>query len=105
MYCTTPASHWNSTEGWRQLDGADANWYVVLTSDPLLSTPSLLQAVEPKVEEVKQEMALLYPQATVDEWVEQHISAVVAPLHSLLKDLQLAMEDMGLHAPVPPSGW
>lgn len=72
---------------------------------PLLSNPRLLQAVEPKVEEVKQEMALLYPQATVDEWVEQHISGVVTPLHSLLKDLQLAMEDMGLHAPVPPSGW
>ncbi|XP_048090105.1 hexosaminidase D isoform X1 [Alosa alosa] len=66
---------------------------------------TLLQAVEPKVEEVKQEMVQLYPQATVDEWVEQHISSVVAPLHSLLKDLQLAMENMGLHAPVPPSGW
>ncbi|XP_063077244.1 hexosaminidase D [Engraulis encrasicolus] len=66
---------------------------------------ALLQAVEPRAEEVRQEMGLLYPQATVEEWAEQHVSAVLAPLHSLLKDLQLAMEDMGLHAPVPPSGW
>ncbi|KAL2078492.1 hypothetical protein ACEWY4_026177 [Coilia grayii] len=66
---------------------------------------TLLEAVEPKAEGVRREMALLYPQATVDEWAEQHVSSVVAPLHSLLKDLQLAMEDMELHAPVPPSGW
>ncbi|XP_026869141.2 hexosaminidase D [Electrophorus electricus] len=55
-----------------------------------------VEAVELKVLEVSQEMCLLYPASTVEEWVTQHVTPVLKPLQDILKDIHTAMEDMRL---------
>ncbi|XP_076855643.1 hexosaminidase D isoform X2 [Brachyhypopomus gauderio] len=55
-----------------------------------------VEAVEFKVQEVRQEMNLLYPDTTVEEWVAQHVSPVLKPLQDILNDVHTVMEDMGL---------
>lgn len=56
-----------------------------------------LEAVAVKVQEVRQEMILLYPDLTVEEWVTQHVTPVWKPIHDLLTDIQKVLEDMGLY--------
>lgn len=56
-----------------------------------------LEAVEFKVNEVRQEMVLLYPDSTVEEWISQHVTPVLKPLQDLLMDLHTALKDMGLY--------
>ncbi|KAF7705438.1 hexosaminidase D [Silurus meridionalis] len=55
-----------------------------------------LETVELKVQEVRQEMKVLYPDTTVEEWVSQHITPVLKPIQVLLTDLQTALDDMGI---------
>ncbi|KAL6475431.1 hypothetical protein MHYP_G00164710 [Metynnis hypsauchen] len=55
-----------------------------------------LEAVDFKVHEVQQEMSLLYPESTVEEWIAQHVTPVLKPLQDLLKDIHTALEDMGV---------
>uniref|UniRef100_A0A8B9KVX2 beta-N-acetylhexosaminidase n=1 Tax=Astyanax mexicanus TaxID=7994 RepID=A0A8B9KVX2_ASTMX len=55
-----------------------------------------LEAVEIKVKEVRQQMILLYPDSTVEEWISQHVTPVLKPLQDLLMDIHTALEDMGL---------
>ncbi|XP_066519224.1 hexosaminidase D [Hoplias malabaricus] len=56
-----------------------------------------LETVELKAEEVKQEMLLLYPESTAEEWILQHVTPVLKPLQDLLKDIHTALEHMGLN--------
>uniref|UniRef100_A0A8B9L433 beta-N-acetylhexosaminidase n=1 Tax=Astyanax mexicanus TaxID=7994 RepID=A0A8B9L433_ASTMX len=43
-----------------------------------------------------QQMILLYPDSTVEEWISQHVTPVLKPLQDLLMDIHTALEDMGL---------
>ncbi|XP_016090192.1 hexosaminidase D isoform X1 [Sinocyclocheilus grahami] len=56
----------------------------------------ILDAVESQVQEVRGEMCLLYSDSTVQEWVDQHITPVLEPLHNLLRDIETVLNEMGL---------
>ncbi|KAM3859902.1 hexosaminidase D [Diretmus argenteus] len=43
----------------------------------------LLTMLEQKVEAMREEMVRLYPDSTAQEWIEQHVSPVVAPLQRI----------------------
>lgn len=43
---------------------------------------------------VKKEMVRLYPASTAQEWVEQHVSPVVAPLQRILEDTRASLLEM-----------
>ncbi|XP_048025704.1 hexosaminidase D [Megalobrama amblycephala] len=55
----------------------------------------ILDDVEIQVQEVRGEMSLLYSVSTVQEWVDQHVTPVLEPLHSLLKDTERVLNEMG----------
>ncbi|XP_029933415.1 hexosaminidase D [Myripristis murdjan] len=59
---------------------------------------TLLAVLQEKEEAVREEMARLYPDATVQEWIEQHVGPVVAPLQRITEDIRACLEEM-----VPPS--
>ena len=65
----------------------------VFLSTTLLS-PRLLALVEQRVAMVKKEMVRLYPDSTAQEWVEQHVSPVVAPLQRVLEDTRASLLEM-----------
>ncbi len=46
--------------------------------------------------EVRGEMCLLYSDSTVQEWVDQHVTPVLEPLHNLLRDIETVLNEMGL---------
>uniref|UniRef100_A0A9J7Y942 beta-N-acetylhexosaminidase n=2 Tax=Cyprinus carpio TaxID=7962 RepID=A0A9J7Y942_CYPCA len=54
-----------------------------------------LDAVESQVQEVREEMCLLYSDSTVQEWVK-HVTPVLEPLHNLLRDTETVLNEMGL---------
>ncbi|XP_016392612.1 hexosaminidase D-like isoform X2 [Sinocyclocheilus rhinocerous] len=56
----------------------------------------ILDAVESQVQEVRGEMCLLYLDSTVQEWVVQHVTPVLEPLHNLLRDTENVLNEMGL---------
>lgn len=56
----------------------------------------ILDAVESQVREVRGEMCLLYSDSTVQEWVDQHVTPVLEPLHNLLRDIETVLNEMGL---------
>ncbi|XP_016317201.1 hexosaminidase D-like isoform X1 [Sinocyclocheilus anshuiensis] len=56
----------------------------------------ILDAVESQVQEVRGEMCLLYSDSTVQEWVDQHITPVLEPLHNLLREIETVLNEMGL---------
>ncbi|XP_072523210.1 hexosaminidase D [Salminus brasiliensis] len=58
---------------------------------------TFLEAVEFKVKEIRQEMGLLYPDSTVEEWISQHVTPVLKPLQNVLMDVYTALEDMGMY--------
>ncbi len=64
--------------------------------DPCFSSNSILDAVESQVREVRGEMCLLYSDSTVQEWVDQHVTPVLEPLHNLLRDIETVLNEMGL---------
>uniref|UniRef100_A0A8C7N5A2 beta-N-acetylhexosaminidase n=1 Tax=Oncorhynchus kisutch TaxID=8019 RepID=A0A8C7N5A2_ONCKI len=55
---------------------------------------TLLALVEQRVAMVKKEMVRLYPASTAQEWVEQHVSPVVAPLQRVLEDTRASLLEM-----------
>lgn len=57
---------------------------------------NILDAVESQVQEVRGEMRLLYSDSTVQEWVDQHITPVLEPLHNLQRDIETVLNEMGL---------
>ncbi|KAM4624053.1 hexosaminidase D isoform 2-T2 [Polymixia lowei] len=54
----------------------------------------LLTMLEQKAEAVRQEMASLYPDSTAQEWVEQYVSPVVAPLQRITQDIRACLLEM-----------
>ncbi|KAF7651253.1 hypothetical protein LDENG_00113480 [Lucifuga dentata] len=68
--------------------------------NPLIAMQILNQAttylamLEQKVEAVREEMGRLYPDSTAQEWIEQHVSPVVAPLQRITEDLTSCLGHM-----------
>ncbi|XP_052427012.1 hexosaminidase D [Carassius gibelio] len=56
----------------------------------------ILDDVESQVQDVRGEMRLLYSDSTVQEWVDQHITPVLEPLHNLSRDIETVLNGMGL---------
>ncbi|TSK14802.1 Hexosaminidase D [Bagarius yarrelli] len=54
-----------------------------------------IEAVELKVQEVKEEMKVLYPDETVEEWLTQHVTPVLKPLQDLMADINATLDAMG----------
>lgn len=54
----------------------------------------LLATVEQRVELLKEEMERLYPDATAQEWVEQHVSPVTSPIQRILEDISVCLQEM-----------
>uniref|UniRef100_A0A674ERK1 beta-N-acetylhexosaminidase n=1 Tax=Salmo trutta TaxID=8032 RepID=A0A674ERK1_SALTR len=57
-------------------------------------TVSPLIAQQLQMAMVKKEMVRLYPASTAQEWVEQHVSPVVAPLQRILEDTRASLLEM-----------
>ncbi|XP_015250818.1 PREDICTED: hexosaminidase D [Cyprinodon variegatus] len=53
-----------------------------------------LDTLQKKVEALKKEMVALYPDSTVEEWIEEHISAVMAPLQRITEAIQECIKEM-----------
>ncbi|KAM9425389.1 hexosaminidase D [Pholidichthys leucotaenia] len=53
-----------------------------------------LAALQLKVDAVKEEMDRHYPESTGQEWIEEHVSPVTAPLHRIAADIATAMKEM-----------
>ncbi|KAL1264447.1 hypothetical protein QQF64_004802 [Cirrhinus molitorella] len=56
----------------------------------------IIDAVESQVHDVRGEMCLLYSDSTVQEWVDQHVTSVLEPLHNLMRDIESVLNEMGL---------
>lgn len=56
----------------------------------------ITDVVDSSVCEVRKEMCLLYPDSTVQEWVDQHVTSVLEPLQNLMRDIESVLNDMGL---------
>ncbi|XP_071763865.1 hexosaminidase D [Centroberyx gerrardi] len=54
----------------------------------------LLAVLEQKVEAVRGEMVRLYPDSTAQEWIEQHVSPVTAPLRRITEEITACLEEM-----------
>lgn len=55
----------------------------------------MIDTVDSSVCEVKNEMCLLYPDSTVQEWVDQHVTPVLEPLQKLMRDIESVLSDVG----------
>lgn len=53
-----------------------------------------LATLQQKVEAVREEMAKLYPDSTVQEWIEEHVSPVTAPLQRITEDVAACLKEM-----------
>ncbi|XP_076024038.1 hexosaminidase D isoform X2 [Genypterus blacodes] len=53
-----------------------------------------LTALEQKVEALWEEMRRLYPDSVVQEWIEQHVVPVTAPLQRVTEDIRVCLEEM-----------
>ncbi|KAJ8363607.1 hypothetical protein SKAU_G00124380 [Synaphobranchus kaupii] len=65
---------------------------------------ALLTGVELKVEAMRQEMVKFFPESVAQEWIEQHVSAVLEPIHRLLEDIQVTTQEVlppGFQLPSP----
>ncbi|KAA8581088.1 hypothetical protein FQN60_002669 [Etheostoma spectabile] len=55
-----------------------------------------LATLQEKAEAVREEMVRLYPDSTAQEWMEEHVSPVVAPLQKITEDISACLNQMGL---------
>ncbi|XP_077358123.1 hexosaminidase D isoform X2 [Festucalex cinctus] len=55
-----------------------------------------LDLLQKKVDVVREEMLHLYPISTAEEWIEEHVSPVMAPLQKILDDIRICTKEMGL---------
>ncbi|XP_077406723.1 hexosaminidase D [Vanacampus margaritifer] len=53
-----------------------------------------LDLLQKKVDVVREEMLHLYPISTAEEWIEEHVSPVTAPLQRILDDTRACMMEM-----------
>ena len=70
----------------------------------MCSSDLLLAVVMEKVEAIREEMVLLYPASTAQEWVEQHVEPVMAPLQRVLEATRVCLVEMLPHNPSPSLG-
>ncbi|XP_010787617.1 hexosaminidase D-like, partial [Notothenia coriiceps] len=52
-----------------------------------------LVTIQEKVEALKEEMVRLYPDSTAEEWIEEHVSPVVAPLQRIMEDFSACVTE------------
>ncbi|XP_067431705.1 hexosaminidase D [Thunnus thynnus] len=53
-----------------------------------------LAMLQQKVEEVRGEMVHLYPDSTAEEWIQEHVSPVVAPLQRITDEIAACVKEM-----------
>ncbi|KAL6094647.1 hexd [Pungitius sinensis] len=53
-----------------------------------------LTTLQEKVEAVREEMVLLYPESTAQEWIVEHVSPVLAPLQRITQDITACINEM-----------
>ncbi|KAM9717025.1 hexosaminidase D isoform 1-T2 [Menidia menidia] len=53
-----------------------------------------LAMLQPKVEAVKEEMMHLYPDSTAHEWIEEHVSPVMAPLQQITQEIHACLKEI-----------
>ncbi|XP_028989008.1 hexosaminidase D [Betta splendens] len=53
-----------------------------------------LAAMQQKVAAVREEMVRLYPDSTAEEWMEEHVSPVMAPLQSITDDIAACLKEI-----------
>ncbi|XP_028263633.1 hexosaminidase D [Parambassis ranga] len=53
-----------------------------------------LAMLQQKVEAVRGEMVLLYPDSTAQEWIEEHVSPVTGPLQRITDDIDACLKEM-----------
>ncbi|XP_049615562.1 hexosaminidase D isoform X2 [Syngnathus scovelli] len=62
-----------------------ANPLIILQIQSQAST--YLTLLQQKVDVVREEMVSLYPESTAQEWIDEHVSPVMAPLQRILDDI------------------
>ncbi|KAM9336758.1 hexosaminidase D isoform 1-T2 [Symphorus nematophorus] len=55
---------------------------------------TFLATLQQKVEAVREEMVRLYPDSTAQEWIEEHVSPVAAPLQRITEDIRACVKEM-----------
>ncbi|XP_036936812.1 hexosaminidase D [Acanthopagrus latus] len=55
---------------------------------------AFLTTVHQKLEVVREEMVRFYPDSTAQEWIEEHVSPVVAPLQRITEDIRACVKEM-----------
>lgn len=53
-----------------------------------------METLQKKAEAVRKEMVELYSDSTAQEWIEEHVSPVMAPLQRLTQDIQACVKEM-----------
>uniref|UniRef100_A0A8C2E406 beta-N-acetylhexosaminidase n=1 Tax=Cyprinus carpio TaxID=7962 RepID=A0A8C2E406_CYPCA len=69
-------------------------WFTPYHRQKKTINPLIAQQI--KTQAKKGEMRLLYSDSTVQEWVDQHITPVLEPLHNLQRDIETVLNEMGL---------
>lgn len=55
---------------------------------------SYLDVLRQKVAAVTEEMVRLYPDSTAQEWIEEHVSPVMAPLQNITEDITACLKEL-----------
>lgn len=50
--------------------------------------------LQQRTEAVREEMLHLYPDATAQEWIEEHVSPVMAPLQRITEEIGDCIKEM-----------
>ncbi|MEQ2212423.1 hypothetical protein XENOCAPTIV_030485, partial [Xenoophorus captivus] len=53
-----------------------------------------LDTMQKEVEAVRKEMVNLYPDSTAEEWIEEHVTPVMAPLQRITEAIQACVKEM-----------
>uniref|UniRef100_A0A672R3H7 beta-N-acetylhexosaminidase n=1 Tax=Sinocyclocheilus grahami TaxID=75366 RepID=A0A672R3H7_SINGR len=69
-------------------------WFTPYHKQKKTVSPLIVQQI--KTQAKIGEMCLLYLDSTVQEWVVQHVTPVLEPLHNLLRDTETVLNEMGL---------
>ncbi|XP_073345995.1 hexosaminidase D [Pagrus major] len=55
---------------------------------------AFLTTIQQKVEVVREELVRFYPDSTAQEWIEEHVTPVVAPLQRITEDIRACVKEM-----------
>lgn len=53
-----------------------------------------LTSLQQKTDVMREEMVRLYPDATAQEWIEEHISPVTTPLRRITEEIRACVKEM-----------